>query len=41
MGTSLLAGGLGIIKTMTQGLKHVLHYANALVLTRKKLDVMI
>ena len=32
----------GIIKTMHTGFSvHVLHYANALVLTRKKPDVMI
>ena len=32
----------GIIKTMHTGFSvHVLHYANAPVLTRKKLDVMI
>ena len=33
----------GIIKTMHTGLRrvHVLHYANAPVLTRKKPDVMI
>ena len=33
----------GIIKTMHTGFKrvHVLHYANAPVLTRKKPDVMI
>ena len=37
------AGVLGIIKTMHTGFKrvHVLHYANAPVLTRKKPDVMI
>ena len=29
------------LKRCTQGLAHVLHYANAPVLTRKKPDVMI
>ena len=36
------AGCPGIIKTMHTGFSvHVLHYANAPVLTRKKPDVMI
>ena len=36
------AGVSGIIKTMHTGQRvHVLHYANAPVLTRKKPDVMI
>ena len=38
----LLCGSVRIIKTMHTGFSvHVLHYANALVLTRKKPDVMI
>ena len=46
MSTALTGNSLrecpGIIKTMHTGFSvHVLHYANAPVLTRKKLDVMI
>ena len=41
--TGNFSAGVGIIKTMHTGFKrvHVLHYANAPVLTRKKPDVMI
>ena len=42
-GENFSAGVSGIIKTITHRVKrvHVLHYANAPVLTRKKPDVMI
>ena len=41
-GENFSAGATGTLKRCTQGLlqKHVLHYANAPVLTRKKPDVM-